>query len=170
MNVRHDRDEKIELQMTSMIDIVFQLLVFFIMTFKIVAQEGDFKLRLPHSTSGTVGNFEQSLRINLEAYDIPSEPLIDGTLSSVEVYVGETPVALPAGHSVWSDAALRKYVEQELKKSGPGSITSATLILHPRLKYSEVIKVITAISGKLDLGTGEAVKLFERISFERGVE
>ena len=29
--------EKIELQMTPMIDIVFQLLVFFIMTFKIVA-------------------------------------------------------------------------------------------------------------------------------------
>ena len=30
------------LEMTPMIDIVFQLLVFFIMTFKIVSQEGDF--------------------------------------------------------------------------------------------------------------------------------
>ena len=39
--------EKIELQMTPMIDIVFQLLVFFIMTFKIVAMEGDFNIRMP---------------------------------------------------------------------------------------------------------------------------
>lgn len=39
--------EKIELQMTPMIDIVFQLLVFFIMTFKIVAPEGDFNIRMP---------------------------------------------------------------------------------------------------------------------------
>ncbi|MEC9149539.1 MAG: biopolymer transporter ExbD, partial [Planctomycetota bacterium] len=29
-------EEKIELQMTPMIDIVFQLLVFFVMTFKVV--------------------------------------------------------------------------------------------------------------------------------------
>ena len=40
-------EEKIELQMTPMIDIVFQLLVFFIMTFKIVAQEGDFNVKMP---------------------------------------------------------------------------------------------------------------------------
>ena len=44
---RYDCDEKIELQMTPMIDIVFQLLVFFIMTFKIVAQEGDFNIKMP---------------------------------------------------------------------------------------------------------------------------
>ena len=41
------KGEKIELQMTPMIDIVFQLLVFFIMTFKIVAMEGDFNIRMP---------------------------------------------------------------------------------------------------------------------------
>ena len=45
---RDDRSEdKIELQMTPMIDIVFQLLVFFIMTFKIVTQEGDFNIKMP---------------------------------------------------------------------------------------------------------------------------
>ncbi|MEZ6088284.1 MAG: biopolymer transporter ExbD [Pirellulaceae bacterium] len=38
---------KNELQMTSMIDIVFLLLVFFIMTFKIVEQEGDFNIKMP---------------------------------------------------------------------------------------------------------------------------
>ncbi len=49
MKVRHAQrsGDKIELQMTPMIDIVFQLLVFFIMTFKIVAPEGDFNIRMP---------------------------------------------------------------------------------------------------------------------------
>ncbi len=49
MKVRHVKrsGEKIELQMTPMIDIVFQLLVFFIMTFKIVTPEGDFNIRMP---------------------------------------------------------------------------------------------------------------------------
>ena len=49
MKFRHRNidEEKIELQMTPMIDIVFQLLVFFIMSFKIVAQEGDFNIKMP---------------------------------------------------------------------------------------------------------------------------
>ncbi|MFT5528125.1 MAG: biopolymer transport protein ExbD, partial [Pirellulaceae bacterium] len=50
MKVRNNKlgpDEEIELQMTPMIDIVFQLLVFFIMTFKIVAMEGDFNIKMP---------------------------------------------------------------------------------------------------------------------------
>ncbi|MFY7967519.1 MAG: ExbD/TolR family protein, partial [Pirellulaceae bacterium] len=38
---------KAELQMTSMIDIVFLLLIFFITTFKIAAQEGDFNVKMP---------------------------------------------------------------------------------------------------------------------------
>ncbi|MFP6675633.1 MAG: biopolymer transporter ExbD, partial [Pirellulaceae bacterium] len=55
MKFRHTTssgDDKIELQMTPMIDIVFQLLVFFIMTFKIVAQEGDFNIRMPLASEG----------------------------------------------------------------------------------------------------------------------
>ena len=43
----HDRGQKVELQMTPMIDIVFQLLIFFIITFKIVAPEGDFNIKMP---------------------------------------------------------------------------------------------------------------------------
>ena len=38
---------KIELMMTPMIDVVFQLLTFFIMSFKIVAPEGDFFIKMP---------------------------------------------------------------------------------------------------------------------------
>ena len=50
MKVRHVQrhgEEEIQLQMTPMIDVVFQLLIFFIMTFKIVAPEGDFPITMP---------------------------------------------------------------------------------------------------------------------------
>ena len=40
-------EAKVEMQMTPMIDIVFQLLTFFIMSFKIVAAEGDFDIKMP---------------------------------------------------------------------------------------------------------------------------
>lgn len=39
--------KKAQLDMTSMIDIVFLLLIFFVMTFKIVELEGDFDVRMP---------------------------------------------------------------------------------------------------------------------------
>ncbi len=38
---------KIESQMTPMIDVVFQLLIFFILSFRIVSQEGDFNIKMP---------------------------------------------------------------------------------------------------------------------------
>lgn len=39
--------EKVDIQMTPMIDIVFQLMAFFLMTFKVATVEGDFDLKLP---------------------------------------------------------------------------------------------------------------------------
>ena len=39
--------EKIDINMTPMIDIVFQLMAFFIMSLKIVQAEGDFDVRMP---------------------------------------------------------------------------------------------------------------------------
>ncbi|MCA9130943.1 MAG: biopolymer transporter ExbD [Planctomycetales bacterium] len=49
MKFRHrsKQEDKTELSMTSMIDIVFLLLVFFVMTFKISALEGDFNVKMP---------------------------------------------------------------------------------------------------------------------------
>ena len=38
---------KIEMQMAPMIDVVFQLLIFFMLTMKIIAPEGDFNINMP---------------------------------------------------------------------------------------------------------------------------
>ena len=48
MKIRHtEHREQLALQMTPMIDIVFQLMVFFVFTFKIALPEGDFNVRMP---------------------------------------------------------------------------------------------------------------------------
>ncbi|OYV83264.1 MAG: hypothetical protein B7Z73_16265, partial [Planctomycetia bacterium 21-64-5] len=44
--------DKVEMQMTPMIDVVFQLLTFFVMSFKIVSQEGDFNIKMPLAAAG----------------------------------------------------------------------------------------------------------------------
>ena len=45
-------DAKVELQMTPMIDVVFQLLVFFLFTFKIVPVEGEIGVNMPPLAAG----------------------------------------------------------------------------------------------------------------------
>ncbi|MFN9436559.1 MAG: ExbD/TolR family protein, partial [Planctomycetota bacterium] len=47
MKFKTHAPEKVEMQLTSMIDVIFLLLIFFIMTFKISAQEGDFNIKMP---------------------------------------------------------------------------------------------------------------------------
>jgi len=44
---RTPKSEKVELQMTSMIDVVFLLLAFFVITYKTPEVEGDFAIRMP---------------------------------------------------------------------------------------------------------------------------
>ena len=48
-NVQRHGEETVELQMVPMIDIVFQLLIFFILTFKVITPEGQFNIKMPQS-------------------------------------------------------------------------------------------------------------------------
>jgi len=70
--------EKIEPQMAPMIDVVFQLLIFFMLTLKIVAQEGDFNINMPiGQSSSTATDMDiQTINVHLVANT-------DGTLGNV---------------------------------------------------------------------------------------
>src|SRR5688572_11091290 len=47
MKVKRGEGSKISIDMTPMIDIVFQLLTFFVMTLQISTAEGDFNIKMP---------------------------------------------------------------------------------------------------------------------------
>jgi len=53
--------------MTPMIDIVFQLLTFFVMSFKIATQEGDFNIKMPIGVSNASSSETQPIKVRLIA-------------------------------------------------------------------------------------------------------
>ena len=65
------QNEKATLQMTSMIDVVFQLLIFFMLTFKVLAPESQFSIEIP-TKAGTPAEDQPmipDLRVSLDAND-----------------------------------------------------------------------------------------------------
>jgi len=160
MKVRHTTTsggDKIELQMTPMIDIVFQLLVFFIMTFKIVAMEGDFNIKMPLAdpAPGPVSEIAMPpMEVRLRA-----DP--QGRLAGI--YLNDRSV----GGTDPMEALRLEIIGVIGDDRGPGSIqedAEVELDCDFGLRYEHVIDAITAVSGYLrDDGTVE--KLVEKIKF-----
>lgn len=150
-------EEKIQLQMTPMIDIVFQLLVFFIMTFKIVAQEGDFKIKMPLAAQQS-GLPEESpvLTMHVRLRAGPDGQL----LSSGGIVVnGELVFDTPA--------ELHNYVISIVGGDEPSAREDAEVELDCDygLHYEHVIEAVTAVSGYVDESTGEVKHLIKKIKF-----
>jgi biopolymer transport protein ExbD len=59
---------KVDVQLTPMIDVVFQLLAFFLVTFRVAAVEGDFSLKLPRTgVSRGTGGWSEQIAVRLTA-------------------------------------------------------------------------------------------------------
>ncbi len=152
MKIRNKKNrDTIELQMTPMIDIVFQLLVFFIMTFKIVAMEGDFNIKMP-----LAAHQGQPTDIQTVPMRLVMKADAEGSLASMKI----------DSRSFKDMDELHGYI---LSKVGtdPGSQDSEQEIeldCAYKLNYEHVIAAITAITGHVD-DSGQVVKLVEKIKF-----
>jgi biopolymer transport protein ExbD len=152
-NTNRHAGEKVELMMTPMIDIVFQLLIFFIMTFKIVAPEGDFNIRMPLAApSQGVPDLDElpPMTVRLTAGD-------KGQLTGI--YLNEA-------HMTGFAQLRRRIVGLVGDDTGPGSLAASTEIeldCDFKLRFEYTIKAITAVSG--EVRGGEIVKLIEKIKF-----
>ncbi len=155
MKIRNsDRREQVVLQMTPMIDIVFQLLVFFIFTFKIVLPEGDFNIRMPSASASSSSEPSETplIRVRLRANE-------NRELASLQL--GDRPM----------ESTTPFYeLQQEIRAlvgddAGPGQNEQEVEIeADYELKYRYVINAITAITGYTD-ANGEQHKLVERVRF-----
>ncbi len=148
------KNEKIELQMTPMIDIVFQLLVFFIMTFKIILPEGDFNIKMPlaaPSQGAPDPNQLPPMKIRLKANS-------SGELASIQMN----------DRKMDSFSSLHNHLISVVgDERGPGSIAQEAeveLDCDYNLRYEYVIAAVSAVSGYLS-DDGHIVKLIERIKF-----
>ena len=54
-------ESKVSLEMTPMIDVVFQLLIFFMFTFKIVTVEGEFAITMPAAEQGSAAPTSENI-------------------------------------------------------------------------------------------------------------
>lgn len=156
MKIRHSTSsgegEKVELQMTPMIDIVFQLLVFFIMTFKVVSQEGDFNIRMPLAApqQGNPDDLDTipPMKVRLRAAS-------NGALSSIAL--NDAPVQ-------GFDELRNKVIAVIGVDRGPAQEDAEVeLDCDYNLHYNHVIEAITAVSGYVQ--DDEVIHLVEKIKF-----
>ena len=154
MKFRHtDHRDEITLQTTPMIDIVFQLLVFFIMTFRIVLPEGDFNIRMP-----------------LPAEDAPAAPSETPTLNlMMRAGEGGELAEMRIGATVFDGEnrflQLHGYIRSLVgDEGGPGTASDQEVEIDSDydLRYDYVIRAITALTGYLD-ETGRRHRLIEKI-------
>ncbi|MCE2751578.1 MAG: biopolymer transporter ExbD [Pirellula sp.] len=152
MKFKSRSDEKVEMQLTSMIDIIFLLLIFFVMTFKIAAQEGDFNIRMPiGGGAGAADTTNLPIKLRLRSNT-------DGEL--VDIVVDDT-------RSFGNDfGKLRAFILQQTGGDAPPSPEQGPEVeidLDYNLRYSHVITAISTITGQRQ---GDQIqRLVERIKF-----
>jgi biopolymer transport protein ExbD len=183
---------KIPIDMTAMIDVVFQLLTFFMLTLKSVVVEGDFNIRMPLGASA--GAAEENpippliLKMSADASgrltgvqmggkSVVGQDLLD-SLGSADGLLEQALAAAAKGNKGPMAQARRAKEEAAQKLTATlqaqivdtfgndlsrAELTELELDCDPGLKYDHVVSAITAASGILK--GDEVVPLIQKIKF-----
>ena len=154
MKIRHTGSgapEKVEQNMTPMIDVVFQLLSFFMFTLRISEVEGNFNIKMPSPAKAMAQNIDMQASLKVQLTANP-----DGTLKGI----------LFNGKPMRDFAALRSQIvsfvgnDQARKENA-----EVELACDYNLHYRYAIDAITHVSGYREPG-GQLVRLIQNIQFE----
>lgn len=145
---------KVDQNMTPMIDVVFQLLAFFVMTFKLATVEGDFNIKMPISapSAGVSENPFPPIRLIMKA---------NAAGQLVSMNMGDR--VLGTNFNQLHNEILSLVGNS----TGPGSMASqmeVELDCDPALHYTNVIKAMTAVSGHMNK-EGQITRLIEKVKF-----
>ncbi len=153
MRFRHKKSaDSPRLEMSSMIDVVFLLLIFFVMTFQIAAVEGDFAIAAPRS--GPPADVEtEPLEVVLQVHLLSAE---DGSLAGVTL-----------GDHRFADvdalqAFVRQYVQEMDDDGGRRENLKVDLRCDAKLKYQHTMDAITALRGYVS-DDGRGMTLIESV-------
>ncbi|QDT53775.1 Biopolymer transport protein ExbD/TolR [Caulifigura coniformis] len=141
---KHRSSEEVQLNLAAMLDMAFQLLAFFILTFRPSPVEGQLLLNLPPptpvtkvSSAGGEGPAVPASDVEPVLLSVMSDPA--GKVAGVTAFSGDTGFRGPA------DAANLQRLNQILKDaiSVDGSLYDQILIqVDPTLHYDELMKII----------------------------
>lgn len=156
---RGSAGEKIETQMAPMIDVVFQLLIFFMLTLKIIEPEGNFDINMPLGAPASAPVTDADLpplKVRMIA-DPDSGELVDLTFNGRSM--GNGPNAF-----LRLNSEVLKSVNA-LRAAGPENLDKQEVEIDPDydLQYKNIIAAISACSGKMV--DGKMVRYISRIKF-----
>ncbi|GAB5443498.1 MAG: hypothetical protein Fues2KO_38470 [Fuerstiella sp.] len=155
---RSGQGEKIETQMAPMIDVVFQLLIFFMLTLKIIEPEGNFDINMP------LGRPQQQSSTDIDLPPLKVRMLAgsDGQLADLQ-YNGRS---LGSGMIAFErlNGEILKSVNA-LRAAGPENLDKQEVEIDPDygLDYRYIIAAISSSSGKVV--DGKTVRYIKRIKF-----
>ena len=149
--------EKIEPQMAPMIDVVFQLLIFFMLTLNIVEPEGDFNINMPITDSAEPSDDPPvfpDIKVRLVANE-------DGTLNTIRL--GQ--VDLGNGPNVF--AGLNHEILKIIGKPGNPITKDMEVEIESdyNLHYVYTLKAVSACTGRLDSSGKHIIRYIEKIKF-----
>ena len=145
---------KVDIPMAPMIDIVFQLLIFFMLNLKIVAPEGDFNVYLPLGEGAPENKMQVPIKVGLRC-----DP--DGKLTRLTL--GERNLGN-------DDAAFERLNLEILKIIGrPGNPLAGSLEVELDADYETqhryVVKAISRCTGRFDPQTQSIARYVDKIKF-----
>lgn len=148
--------EKIEPQMAPMIDVVFQLLIFFMLTLKIIEPEGDFNINMPIGAPVEQRNPDDPVIPDIKVRLVAA---LDGSLS--QVMLGQR--NLGSGPN-----AFERLNNEILRIIGqPGNPLTKDIEVEIEadygLHYRYTVEAISACTG--DIRDGKLVRYVEKIKF-----
>lgn len=159
MRLRHKGEaERIETQMAPMIDIVFLLLIFFMLTLKILAPEGDFNINMPIAQAAQPD--ESPINLDIKVRLLAND---DGTLK--QVVLGNRPLG--------NDEMVFDRLNNEIigMVGRPGSRMSDDIEVEIdadyNLHYGYAIQAVSACTGRIDPVTKQPVRYVETIKFSK---
>ena len=121
-------DEKVELQIAPLIDVVFLLLIYFMVTASLIKKEGDISFMLP-------AQVDQS-----EPIDMPIEVSIEISESSDVIVEG----MIFESSDIELDTLITRLVEFREAAESSGSELIVNIIPHDAVLHSRIINVMNA--------------------------
>jgi biopolymer transport protein ExbD len=140
MRKRKRKQEEVELSLTAMLDMAFQLLTFFILTFRPAPVEGQILLRMPPPMPVTNINSGQKAGAD-EANKNPVQGLNTLIITAVAQSDGSLRQMAIGDVTMGSLGALDRKLNQVLGDPGSG-FDQVIVQVDSRLKYSELMGVI----------------------------
>ena len=159
IRARHSGGDKIETQMAPMIDVVFQLLIFFMLTLKIVEPEGDLDINMP------LGAPQQSSMDNADLPPFKVRMQADPDTGELAMLsYNSQPLGSGPQAFLRLNSEILKSVNA-LNAAGPSNLDKQEVEIDPDycLQYKNIISAISACSGKMV--DGKMVRYIKKIKF-----